>query len=52
MDKEVQAVPVGLLGNRDVWSDRHKAVALYFDELALTVPDACAFTNREVQYAN
>jgi hypothetical protein len=33
-------MPVGLLSNSDVWSDRHKAVALYFDEMALAVPDA------------
>ena len=29
---------VGLLSNNDVWSDRHKAVALYFDQMALAVP--------------
>lgn len=33
-------MPIGLLSNQDVWRDRDKAVALYFDELALAVPDA------------
>ena len=31
-------MPIGLLSNSDVWSDRHKAVALYFDQMALAVP--------------